>query len=142
MMLAVSVALLLAVVQTQADPRPLGPDTRRWTLLQMSVQLPPRLSPFERKAAANIFTTDTRKFRTCGDALRLAQRYKAEKRFVGQIVSRPNVPVRSLPPVLQADLLGRPIGRASKLIVDADRLRVVIACTAPTLPKAAPDRSV
>ncbi len=142
MMLPVTVALLLTAVQTQADPRPLGPDTRRWTLLQMSVQLPPRLSAPERKAAADIFTADTRKIRACGDALRLAQRYKAEKRFVGQIVSRPNVPVRALPPALQADLLGRPIGRASKLIIDADRLRVVIACTAPTLPKAALDRSI
>ncbi len=134
-----SIALLAALVLPAAvavgQVPPRVPDERRLTLLQLEIAVPAALPKAVRTAAARRFGTDTRTIRACGDAIRLAGRYKAERRFTGTVTTRSDMPIRSLPPLLQADLKSRPVGRASRVFAAPGGFRVVIACTAPTAPR-------
>ncbi len=138
--LPAALALPTAIVAGQVPPR--APDERRLTLLQLEIIVPATLPKTARDAAMRTFTADTRTIRVCGDAIRLAGRYKAEKRFTGNITTRTDVPMRVMPPALQADLKSRPVGRASRVFSAPGGLRVVIACTAPVPPRTPPSRGI
>ncbi len=141
-----SIALLAALVVPAAvavgQVPPRAPDERRLTLLQLEIALPAALPKTVRTAAARRFSADTRAIRVCGDAIRLAGRYKAERRFTGTVTTRTDVPMRVMPPALQADLKSRPVGRASRVFTAPGRLRVVVACTAPVPPRTPPSRGI
>lgn len=105
------------------------------TLLQMEIAVPATLPASQRAAAADVFLRDTRRIRVCGDAIRLAERYKREKRFTGRLTIRNGIPLGTLPPIIQNELRSRPTGHASRVYTGPNALRVLIACTAPVEPR-------
>lgn len=133
--IALPAALALSAGAAAGQVPPRIPDERRLTLLQLEIAVPAALPKAVRTAAARRFGTDTRTIRACGDAIRLAGRYKAERRFTGTVTTRSDMPIRSLPPLLQADLKSRPVGRASRVFAAPGALRVLIACTPPVPPR-------
>ncbi len=127
------IALLLTIAAAAQPASSL--DQRRLTVLQFEVKLPARLSAPERRAARAIFHADTRTIRTCPDAIRIAGRYKAQRKFTGTITTRSDVAFASLPAPIRAELARTPIGRATRVYGPQDSARVLIACTAPALPR-------
>ena len=127
-MIAALLALALA-----AQPSA-GLEQRRATIVQFEIKLAAGLSPAQEAAATEVFAADTRTIRRCADAGTIGARYKAEKRFSGSITERRNTAFAAIPIELRRELDKVPTGHATRVFGSAGVRRVLIACTAPTVP--------
>lgn len=128
-----SVALLALALAVQPSA---GLEQRRATILQFEIKLAAGLTPAARATATEVFASDTRTIRRCEDAVAIAARYKAERRFSGSIVHRRDAPFAAIPIELRRELDKVPTGHATRVFGSADIRRVLIACTVPSVPAA------
>lgn len=131
-----------AAVAIQASPGPLA-DQRRLDLVQVTVTVPPDVPAERYTPAIARFISDTAALRSCAEAGRLVLSYKGNPLFkglAGSVTMKRALPLAALPPVLRAQLLDRPVGRATAPFGTRPDLRVLVACSAPYQPAGVPDR--
>lgn len=126
-----SVALLALALAVQPAS---GLEQRRATIVQFEIRLATGLSPAQEAAATEVFAADARTIRRCGDAGTIAARYKAERRFSGSIVQRRDAPFSRIPIEQRRALDEVPTGHATRVFGSPGIRRVLIACTAPSVP--------